>query len=88
MFIQAVLRILSKKEKPFTAKDGSLRTTYSLNYSQLDDEIVGTISVSENIFNSCEKGKIYELTGEYRSSSNGNFISWQSAKVLNEGGKL
>lgn len=88
MIIKTEANILSKKTSSYTGKDGTTRNTYHLNYSQQNDEIVGTLSVREDIFNMCEKGKHYELVGEYRTSSNGNFISWQAVKPVNEGGKI
>lgn len=82
MLVEAIIVVLSKIEKEGTRKDGSAYKLRTLNISQKDNEIIGAISVREEIFNICEKGSTYRLIGEYRTSPNGNYISWSNAVAV------
>ena len=87
MLIKTTMKILSKKNGSFTAKDGNQRRSYRVTYSQNEDEIVGDINVRQDVFDILEKGKEYDLVGEYLTTKNGNYIAWQSAKPVSPNNK-
>ena len=87
MLIKTTLKILSKKNSSFTAKDGSERQSYKATYSQNQDEIVGDINVRRDVFDILEKGKEYDLVGQFITTKNGNYIAWQSAKPVSPNNK-
>lgn len=87
MILKTFMKILSAKSSKYTGRDGVERESFKVTFSQDDDNIVGEANVSQEVFNTVEKGKEYELTGEYRQTKNGNFISWTTAKPLLNTGK-
>lgn len=82
MIVKTLAKILNVKSNKYTGRDGVERESFKVTFSQDDDNIVGEANVSQEVFNTVEKGKEYELTGEYRQTKNGNFISWTTAKPL------
>lgn len=87
MILKTFMKILSAKSSKYTGRDGVERESFKVTFSQDDDNIVGEANVSQEVFNTVEKGKEYELTGDYRQTKNGNFISWTTAKPLLNTGK-
>lgn len=87
MIVKTLMKTLSAKSTKYTGRDGVERESFKVTFSQDDDNIVGEANVSQEVFNTVEKGKEYELTGEYRQTKNGNFISWTTAKPLLNTGK-
>lgn len=82
MLIKTMIHVLNVKKESYTDRDGNVRDSFRVTYSQNNDEIVGTLVVREDIYKQLERNKDYELTGEYRSTKSGNYISWSSAKVI------
>jgi vesicle coat complex subunit len=80
MLLETSIKVLSKKINNFKAQDGTERESYRITFSQENDEIVGDINVKKEIYDFVEKARMYDLTGEYRTTRNGNFISWISVK--------
>ncbi|WP_288361535.1 hypothetical protein [uncultured Bacteroides sp.] len=87
MIVKTLVKILNVKSNKYTGRDGVERESFKVTFSQDDDNIVGEANVSQEVFNAVEKGKEYELTGEYRQTKNGNFISWTTAKPFLNTGK-
>lgn len=87
MILKTVIKLLNVKRTKYTGRDGVERESFKITFSQDDDNIVGEANVNEGIFNAVEKGKEYELVGEYRQTKNGNYISWTAAKPLLNNGK-
>lgn len=87
MLMKTVVKILNVKHHRYTGRDGVERESFKVTVSQDDDNVIGEATVSQEVFNTVEKGKEYELTGEYRQTKNGNFISWTTAKPLLNIGK-
>lgn len=87
MIVKTFVKILNVKRNKYIGKDGVERESFKITFSQEDDNIVGEANVSQEVFNAVEKGKEYELTGEYRQTRNGNYISWTAAKPLLNNGK-
>lgn len=88
MILKTSAKILNTKRNRFTGKDGIEHESFKLTFSQDDDNIIGEANVSQEVFNTVEKGKEYELTGEYRQTRNGNYISWTAAKPLLNNSKV
>ena len=82
MLIRTFVHILSVQKQSYTDREGNTRDSFRITFSQDSDNIVGTIVVREDVYNSVERGKDYELTGEYRTTRTGNYISWISAKLI------
>lgn len=87
MILKTYVKILNVKCNKYTGRDGIERESFKIAISQDDDNIIGEANVSQEVFNTVEKGKEYELTGEYRQTKNGNYISWTAAKPLLNNGK-
>lgn len=87
MIVKTFVKILNVKRNKYIGKDGVERESFKITFSQEDDNIVGEANVSQEVFNAVEKGKEYELTGEYRQTRNGNYISWTATKPLLNNGK-
>lgn len=87
MLIKSEIKMLNKKSNKYTGKDGVERESFKITFSQDDDNIVGDMNVKQNIYDIMEKGKEYEVIGEYLTTKNGNYTSWFSAKPLPIGGK-
>ena len=68
------IKVLGKSKSPWTTKDGEERFSYKINYLQNNGEIIGTISVPENIFNQIENEKEYVLSGIFSTGKNGGYI--------------
>ena len=73
MNILIKLTIIGKLTRTYT-KDNVERISYLLNYQQDNGEIVGQLSVSEEIFNTVEAGKEYILEGNYKEGKFGNYV--------------
>lgn len=87
MIVKSELRILNKKEGQYTAKDGSPRVSHKITYSQNDDDIVGEMSMRKEVFDSISKGGLFEVTFEYLTTKNGNYLSALNAKAINTNNK-
>lgn len=87
MLVKTAFKVLNAKSNKYTGRDGVERESFKVTFSQDDDNVVGETNVNEEVFNSVEKGKEYELTGEYRQTKNGNYISWITVKPLLNNGK-
>ena len=82
MLIRTYVKVLSTKKESYTDKDGNPREAYKITFSQNNDEIVGGFNAGKDLFDSLERGKEYELTGEYKQTrTGGNYISWSYAKL-------
>lgn len=62
-------------------KDGNLREAYKVTFSQNNDEVVGVFTAKRELYETLEKGREYEITGEFRQTRTGNYISWSYAKL-------
>lgn len=87
MRVTTIIKTLNKKNGKYTARDGSERESFKVTYSQEDDNIVGEMTVRKDAFDMIEKGKEFELLGEYVITKTGNYITWVSAKPIINNGK-
>ena len=85
MNISANIKCLNKKVNDYTNKEGIQKEVRKILCSQDNDEVLTEIYVSQSVYDTIEKGKDYELIGEYRSTRNGNYIIWQSAMLVSAG---
>lgn len=81
MLIRTFIHVLSVQKQNYTDREGNIRDSFRVTFSQDNDNIVGTIVVREDLYNSVERGKDYELFGEYRTTKSGSYIVWTSAKL-------
>lgn len=81
MLIKSLIHVLSVQKQNYTDREGNIRDSFRVTFSQDNDNIVGTIVVREDLYNSVERGKDYELFGEYRTTKSGSYIVWTSAKL-------
>lgn len=87
MILKTFVKTLNAKSSKYIGRDGVERQSFKITFSQDDDNVIGEATVNQEVFNMVEKGKDYELTGEYRQTKNGNFIMWTAAKPLVNNGK-
>lgn len=81
MYINTIFKCLSKKVTKYTSKEGVEKESYKITYSQNNDDVVGETNVPFFIYETMTKGNEFTMTGEYRTTRNGNYIAWQSAKL-------
>lgn len=81
MLVRTFIHVLSLQKQTYTDREGNLRDSFHVTYSQDNHNKVGIITVREDLYNSVERGKDYELFGEYRTTKSGTYIVWTSAKL-------
>lgn len=81
MFVRSYIKVLNTKTESYMDKDGNLREAYKVTFSQNNDEVVGVFTAKRELYETLEKGREYEITGEFRQTRTGNYISWSYAKL-------
>ena len=81
MLVRSCIKVLNIKTESYPDKDGNQRVAYKVTFSQNNDEIVGVFTARKELYDTLEKGKEYEITGEYRQTRSGNYISWSYARL-------
>ena len=81
MIVRSYMKVLNVKVESYTDRDGNLRDAFKVTFSQNNDEIVGVFTARKELYDTLEKGKEYEITGEYRQTRSGNYISWSYARL-------
>jgi hypothetical protein len=74
MRISANVTILGKIQKPWIDNTGVERTSYSANIMQNNGEIVDTLRLSQEQYNSIEVKKEYILQADYGTGKNGGYL--------------
>lgn len=74
MRVTATVQVIGKVAKTWKDKDGVEHLSYSANIMQNNGEIIDTIRMSKEVFESTVAGKAYTATFDYGTGSNGGFL--------------
>ena len=74
MKLYGTVNILGKVEKPWTDTTGAEHISYSMNIMQENGQIIDTLRVSKEQFNTVEAGKPYVFHAEYGVGKNGSYL--------------
>ena len=74
MRVIAKVHVLGKVSRPWKDRDGVNRVTNIANVSQNNGEIVDSIRLTQEQFDSVVSGKDYTVTADYGTSINGNYL--------------
>jgi len=74
MKLNGIISILGKVEKPWTDTSGAEHISYSLNIMQENGQIIDTLRVSKDQYNTVEAGKSYLFHAEYGVGKNGGYL--------------
>ncbi len=86
MKLTAIVHVLAKIQKPWTAEDGTQKMACSANIMQDNGEIISTIRLSQEQYNSIEANKSYSVTALFNVGKNGGYLrllDFGPAKALN-----
>lgn len=71
MILQGTVQLLGKVATPWTDKEGNPHMSYKGHIGQRNLEIVESIKLTKEQYESVQAGKSYELLTEYGISKNG-----------------
>lgn len=74
MKVSAVITLLGKVKKTWTDSNNVERLSYKGNIMQDNGEIIDTISLTEEQFNTLATGKVYNVSANYGTGSNGGYL--------------
>lgn len=78
MRINAKVYVLAKLAKPWIDSNGHQQTSYSVNISQNDGEIIDTLRIPEACFALVQPNSYCEIVADYGIGKNGGYL-----RVLN-----
>ena len=68
------VQILAKLKNPWVDSNGIEKISYSANVLQNNGEIIDTIKLSLEQFNSIEPNKPYQITADFGTGKNGGYL--------------
>lgn len=74
MRVSAHVQVLGKVTQTWKDKEGVERLSYTANIVQNNGEIIDKIRLNETQYNNIVVGKVYTLTADYGTGSNGNYL--------------
>lgn len=74
MRVKAEVQALGKVSKPYVDREGKDRLSYAANIMQNNGEIIDTIRLNQEQFNTITAGKVYTITADYGTGSNGGYL--------------
>lgn len=74
MKVTANITVLAKIQRPWTDSTGTERTSYSANIMQNNGEIIDTLRLSLEQYNTIEANKQYLVNAEYGTGKNGAYL--------------
>lgn len=74
MRLNGEIFILAKVERPWTDENGVSRTSFAINISQLDGQIIETLRLTQAQFQFVEAKKNYVITADYGVGKNGGYL--------------
>lgn len=74
MRVYANVNLLGKVAKPWKDKDGNERVSYTANVMQENGQIIDTIRLTKEQYNTLLAGKIYTVTADYGTGNNGGYL--------------
>ncbi|MEY8356729.1 hypothetical protein AALB39_25725 [Lachnospiraceae bacterium 54-53] len=80
MKLSTTVFLLNKKENEYTARDGSLKQSYRITISQENNSIIAELPVNQELYQTLEPNRNFDVVCEYRSTKNGNYLTVLSAK--------
>lgn len=74
MQLKAVVFIIGKRISIYKDKEGVEHTTYIVNISQNNGEIIEMLRLNQQQYDKIEANKMYSILCEYATSKNGNYL--------------
>lgn len=74
MRVNSIVHVLAKIQKPYIDSNGIERISYSANVMQNGGEIIDTIRLTLEQYQSIEPNKQFTITADYGTGKNGNFL--------------
>lgn len=74
MRLSAQVTILAKVTKPWKDKEGNERVSYSANIMQNNGEIIDSVRLTQEQYNTVVAGKPHTITADYGVGSNGGYL--------------
>lgn len=74
MRVTAHVFILARLQRPWTDSAGMEKMAYSANVSQLNGEVIDTIRLTKEQYDSVEANKSYLVTADYGIGKNGGYL--------------
>ena len=68
------VQILAKLKNPWVDSNGIEKISYSANILQNNGEVIDTIKLSLEQFNSIEPNKPYQITADFGTGRNGGYL--------------
>lgn len=70
----ATVQILGKVQKPWTDSTGNIRTSYSANIVQNNGEIIDTLRLTQDQYNTLEVNQTYSVNADFGIGKNGGYL--------------
>lgn len=74
MRVKVYVTLLGKVAKPWKDREGIERVSYSANVMQENGEIIDTIRLTQEQYNTLIAGKAYTVTADYGTGNNGGYL--------------
>ena len=74
MRVKATINVIGKVSKPWKDLEGKEHLSYSANIMQCNGEVIDTIRLTREQFDTVESGKNYTLTADYGTGKNGAYL--------------
>lgn len=74
MRLMGNVMILGKVQKPWTDSNGNTRTSYSANIVQNNGEIIDTLRLTQEQYNTIEVNQTYTVNADFGIGKNGGYL--------------
>lgn len=74
MRLTAIVLLLGKVQKPWTDSTGSTRTSYFANVVQNNGEIIDTLRLTQDQYNTLEVNQTYSVDADFGIGKNGGYL--------------